>query len=283
MRNTIRRGMFLTATAGFALLGFGLGQASAAVPALPPLQATPNVPSLPQLPTPGLDTPSLGSLPTLPDTGLLGGITDTTASRSGLPATPKLPTAKDLPLLGGIADLPSLMDLVPQNDGLTGMADLPSLGEDSLPTADLPSNELGLPATETGDLPVGLDPQQLPQLPQLPAESSELTKAPVVQLPNTQRLPVVAQVDHNDITHKIVPNTDGVDVQGLPKPQVPDVADTPNAVKLPNATPKTPGMESLGLPTTLPVVSDIDTTMPSLDDLTGGTQLPTELPELPAV
>jgi hypothetical protein len=284
VRKTIRRGMFLTATAGFALLGFGMGQASAAVPTLPALQATPNVPSLPQLPTPGLGASPLDGFTTLPDSSFLTGLGGTaTGTRSGLPATPKLPTTKDLPLLGGIADMPSLMDLLPQQDGLGDLGAMPELGQDTLPTADLPTSGLGLPTAETGDLPVGLDPQALPQLPKTPTEASEVTKAPVVQLPTTNKLPVVAQVDHNDITHKLVPNTNGVDVQGLPKPQVPDVASTPNAVKLPTATPQTSGMQSLGLPHALPVVSDVDTTMPSIDDLTGGTELPTALPELPAV
>lgn len=284
MRKTTRRGMFLTATAGFALLGFGMGQASAAVPTLPALQATPNVPSLPQLPTPGLGASPLDGFTTLPDAGFLTGLGDTTTgSRSGLPATPKLPTAKDLPLLGGIADVPSVTDLLPEQNGLGDLAAMPELGQDALPTSDLPTSDLGLPTAQTGDLPVGLDPQALPKLPQTPAEASEVTKAPVVQLPTTNKLPVVAQVDHNDIAHKLVPNTNGVDVQGLPKPQVPDVAATPNAVKLPTAAPQTPGMQSLGLPNALPVVSDVDTTMPSVDDLTGGAKLPTELPELPAV
>lgn len=280
MRKTFRRGVFVTATAGFALLGFGLGQASAAVPALPP---APSVPSLPTLPT-----PSLTALPTplaLPDSSWLTGLGDT-SERSGLPATPslpKLPSAHDLPALGGIADLPGLTDLLPESSGLTDVAGLPDLGQDALPTTDLPTGELGLPSAEPGDLPVGVDPQQLPQLPQLPTESSEITKAPVVQLPTTNKLPVVAQVDHNDITHKLVPNTNGVDVQGLPKPQVPDVASAPGAVKLPTATPQTPGMQSIGVPAQLPLLSDVDTTTPSLDDLTGGTQLPTTLPELPAV
>jgi hypothetical protein len=284
VRKTIRRGMFLTATAGFALLGFGMGQASAAVPTLPPLQATPNVPSLPTLPTAGLGASPLDGFTTLPDASFLTGLGGTaTGMRSGLPAAPKLPTTKDLPLLGGIAQVPSIMDLLPQQSGLGNMAAMPGLGRDALPTADLPTSGLGLPTGKTGDLPVGLDPQELPQLPKTPTEASEVTKAPVVQLPTTNKLPVVAQVDHNDIAHKLVPNTNGVDVQGLPKPQVPDVASAPNAVKLPAATPQTSGMQSLGLPHALPVVSDVDTTMPSIDDLTGGAELPTELPELPAV
>ncbi|GAB3913359.1 hypothetical protein GCM10029964_122750 [Kibdelosporangium lantanae] len=283
MRKTISRGVLLTATAGFALLGFGLGQANALVPALPPLQATPNVPALPTLPA------SLTALPTLPDTSFLTGVGN---SRSSLPATPELPSvpslpsAKEVPGLGGLAGLPSVVDLLPQQDavaGLTSLDTVPDLDDQALPTEDLPTDELGLPSAESGALPVGLDPRQLPQLPKLPAEASAITKAPVVQLPETHRLPVVAQVDHNDITHKILPNTNGVDVQGLPKPEVPDLTSALGAVKLPTSTPQTPGMQSLGLPAQLPVVSDVDTTMPSLDDVTGGATLPTQLPALPAV
>lgn len=284
MRNNIRRGMFLTATAGFALLGFGMGQASAAVPSVPALPTVPTVPTVPSLPTGGLTAiPSLGD-----SSALLGGLGNFASDRSGLPTTPdlpKLPSAHDLPALGGLSGLPSLLDLMPEQGGLndlTGVGDLPSVGQDSLP--DLPTNQVGLPNADSGPLPVGVDPSQLPELPQLPSETGEITKAPVVQLPSTNKTPIVAQIDNNDITHKIIPNTDGIDVQGLPKPQVADLGNTPNAVKLPQATPHTPGMQSIGLPNKLPLVSDVDTTMPSLDDITGGTpDLPTQLPQLPAV
>jgi hypothetical protein len=290
VRKTISRGMLLTATTGFALLGFGLGQASAAVPAL----QAPTLPTLPTgtltgLPTGALPTGGLTTLPTLPDTGFLTGVGN---ERSALPTTPsldqlpKLPSAHDLPALGGIAALPSVTDLLPAQDavgGLTSLDTLPQLDQDALPTSDLPTSELGLPTTQTGDLPVGLDPQQLPGLPKLPSQTSDIVKAPIAQLPTTDRLPVVAQIDHNDVTHKIIPNTDGVSVPGLPKPQVPDLTSATNAVKLPTATPQTPGMQSLGLPAQLPVASGVDTTMPSLDDVTGGAELPTALPTLPAV
>lgn len=280
MRKTISRGMLLTATTGFALLGFGLGQANAIVPALPPLQATPNLPTLPTLPA------GLTALPTLPDTSFLTGVGNERSSLPAIPRLPALPSVKELPALGGVADLPGVMDLLPQQDAVGQLASvdtLPDLDDDALPTDDLPTDQLGLPSTETGDLPVGFDPRQLPQLPQLPAEASALTKAPLVQLPETHRLPIVAQIDHNDVTHKILPNTQGVDVPGLPKPQLPDLTSATNALKLPTSTPETPGMQSLGLPAKLPVVSDVDTTMPSLDDVTGGVALPTHLPALPAV
>ncbi|TCO64704.1 hypothetical protein [Actinocrispum wychmicini] len=261
MRKTIRRSMFLTATAGLALLGFGLGQASAAVPALPALPATPVVPAL---------LGKLTTIPALPDSSSwLTGFDDLTGDRSAMP-TPQLPA---------LGSLPGVMDLLPDHNllgNLSDATDLPNLGRDALPVADLPTDQLGLP--------VNVDSSKLPQLPQLPVQTSDITKAPIAELPNPSKMPLTAQVDYNDIANKIIPNTDGVDMQGLPKPQVPEVASTLNAVQLPTSTPLTPGMQSVGVPSKLPLVGDVDTTMPSVDDLTGGgLSMPKGTPQLPAV
>jgi hypothetical protein len=284
VRKTIRRGLFLTATAACAL-GFGFTQASAS--------PVPPVPTVPELPLSGISAltnlgqAGLPGLPGLPEFGL-----------PAVPEMPALPSGQqervlpgnELGDLVGLSELTDLKDVVGVGDFtdygmLTDMAGIDGLpGASDLPgAAELPTEEIGLPAVAPSALPVGLEPAAMPELPTLPSETSEITKAPVVQLPSTERVPLVAQIDHNDVTQKLVPNTDGVDVQGLPKPQVPDVASATDVVKLPATKPATPGMESVGVPSQLPVVPALDTTMPSLDDLTGGVDLPTQLPELPAV
>ncbi|MBP2321881.1 hypothetical protein JOF56_002266 [Kibdelosporangium banguiense] len=300
MRKTIRRGIFVTATAACAL-GFGLFQASAAtVPAFPgvpelPLTSLSNLgqgvavaPTMPTLPgVPGEDS---RSLPTdgIPAAGLVSSLTSLLGGlgapqRADLPGSDLAPEFSDLTSLLSLSETtqglgaPELGDVT----GVTEFADLPETGSVA---PELPAGDLGLPAATPGDLPVGLDTDQLPALPQVPSETNEITKAPVVDLPETDRLPVVAQVDHNDIAQKLVPNTDGVDVQGLPKPKVPNVASTPNAVKLPATAPHTPGMQSVGVPQQLPVLSGIDAPeAPSIHDVTGDLDLPAELPQLPKV
>lgn len=279
MRKTIRRGLILTATAACAL-GFGFTQASASP-----------VPPVPELPLSGLSAltnlgqAGLPGLPGMPEFGL-----------PGMPELPALPAGEEERVLPGgeLGDLIGLSELTDLKD-ITGIGDLTDYGMltdmagvEGLPgagdlPADLPTEEIGLPAVAPGELPIGLEPAAMPELPTLPSETSEITKAPVVQLPSTDRVPVVAQVDHNGLAQKLIPSTDGVDVQGMPKPQVPDVSSATNVVKLPSAAPVTPGMQSVGVPSQLPLVPAVDTTMPSLDDLTGGVDLPTELPELPAV
>jgi hypothetical protein len=113
-------------------------------------------------------------------------------------------------------------------------------------------------------------------VPQLPPVVTEFAKAPLAQLPSTQRLPL-AQIDHNNLAH-LVPNTDGVEITGLPETSLPPMGSAVDVVQLATSTPQTAGMESVGLPQRLPVVSDVDTTMPSVDDVTGGVDLPTQWP-----
>jgi hypothetical protein len=313
VRKTIRRGIFVTATAACAL-GVGLFQASAAtVPALPALPAVPELPltsltnlgqglavapTMPTLPAvPGEESRSLPGSDVSPVAGIISMLTSQLGSTGGLGA----PQRADLPgsdLAPELGDLTSLLSLAETTDGLgtpelgdvagvTEFAALPEtegLAPADLPTSGLPTGDLGLPAADPGALPVGLDTAQLPELPQVPTETNEITKAPVVNLPDSGRLPVAAQLDHNGIAQKLVPNTDGVNVQGLPKPQVPDVASTPDAVKLPATTPQTPGMQSVGVPQQLPVVSAVELPeAPSVHDVTGDLDLPAELPQLPAV
>lgn len=300
MRKTIRRGIFVTATAACAL-GFGLFQASAAtVPTLPavpelPLTSLTNLgqgiavaPTMPTLPgVPGEDS---RSLPTdgIPAADLVGSLTSLfgglgAPQRADLPGGDLAPEVSDLASLLSVAETtdglgtPELGDLA----GATELADLPT---DGLAPAELPTGDLGLPGATPGELPVGLQSDKLPALPQLPTETNEITKAPVVDLPETDRLPVVAQIDHNGLAQKLVPNTDGVDVQGLPKPEVPNLSATPDAVKLPATTPQKPGMQSVGVPQQLPVVSSVEVPeAPSIHDVTGDLDLPAELPQLPTV
>ncbi|MET0135205.1 MAG: hypothetical protein ABW215_16620 [Kibdelosporangium sp.] len=129
----------------------------------------------------------------------------------------------------------------------------------------------------------GLTSSGLPGSMPLHTLPEEIGHAPLAQLPATDRLPVVATVEHNNLPSKVIPNTEGVSVQGVRKPHLPDVA-AADALRLPN-TPAThdtkEGMQSVGLPAQLPGASVVDTTAPSLHDLTGA-ELP-ELPELPEV
>jgi hypothetical protein len=251
------------------------------------VSVSPTLPAVPgdesrALPTDGLPLAGLLS----PLSSLLGGV-----SGVGVPQRADLPAGDVAPELGELTSMLSTSETTealgaPQLGDVNGVTDFAGVPTE-LPTSDLPTSDLGLPATAPGELPVGLDTAELPKLPKLPADANlvnEITKAPVVDLPQTDRLPVVAQVDHNGIVQKLVPNTDGVDVQGLPKPEVPDVASAPNAVKLPATTPQTPGMQSIGLPQELPVASAVDVPQaPSIHDVTGDLAVPAQLPQLPAV
>ncbi|MFC0115681.1 hypothetical protein [Kibdelosporangium aridum] len=266
MRKTIRRGVLVTATAACAL-GFGLFQASATVPTVPelPLSGLGALTNVGQGFGEGLAvTPTMPTLPTLPG-----------EQRSDLPTG-------DLASFGELTELVAMQDLtqgLTDLDGFSEFAELPE-AEGLVPTDGLPTEDLGAPS----DLPIGLDPSALPAVPQLPTETNEILDAPVVDVPDTERLPLVAQVDHNGIAQKLVPNTDGVDVQGVPAPEVPNLSTAPDAVKLPATSPQTPGMQSVGLPQQLPVVSGVDLPeAPSIHDVTGDVDLPAELPELPAV
>lgn len=260
MRNTIRRGILVTATAACAL-GFGLSSASAAT--------VPTLPGVPELPLTSLTdlgqaTAIAPTLPTLPGE----------QSRS-LPGGDLLSTAGDV---DGLTELLALSDTAPD---LTGLPESGGLAP------KLPTGDLGLPAVDPGALPLGLDPSQVPLLSLLryaPTVVDAATKAPLVDVPDTDRLPVVAQVDHNNVPQKLVPNTDGVDVHGVSKPDVPDVTSAQDAVKLPSSAPQTPGMQSVGLPQRLPVVSELDLPEgPSVHDVTGDLDLPGALPQLLAV
>ena len=251
---------------------------------------------------PGADMAGLGALTSALPVGGLTELVDLSNVGKGLSVSPTLPTnlpgqTRSLPggdvapELGELTSLVSTSETTealgaPQLGDVNGVTDFAGLPTE-LPTNDLPTSDLGLPATAPGALPVGLDTAQLPALPKLPAgadQINEITKAPVVDLPQTDRLPVVAQIDHNGIVQKLIPNTDGVEVQGLPKPEVPDVASAPNAVKLPTTTPQTPGMQSIGLPQELPIASAVAVPQaPSIHDVTGDLAVPAQLPQLPAV
>lgn len=102
MRNSIRRGLFVIATAGFALLGFGLAQASAATPALP------SVPSVPSLPTmPGMDgLDGIGGLDGLGGFGDVATMRKLPAGTKGLPGVDT--TMPGLGDLSGATKLPTL-------------------------------------------------------------------------------------------------------------------------------------------------------------------------------
>jgi hypothetical protein len=87
MLRTIRRGVLLAAAAGVTLIGLGLGQASAALPALPTAGLPLAVPALPGAALP-LDP---GALPTnsLPSAGTLP--VDAKLPSAGLPDATKAP------------------------------------------------------------------------------------------------------------------------------------------------------------------------------------------------
>nr|WP_042183937.1 hypothetical protein [Kibdelosporangium sp. MJ126-NF4]CEL15969.1 hypothetical protein [Kibdelosporangium sp. MJ126-NF4]CTQ93893.1 hypothetical protein [Kibdelosporangium sp. MJ126-NF4] len=270
MRKTIRRGVLITATAACAL-GFGLGQASAT-----------GLPGVPELPLSNLAAPlsNLGSgvtaaptMPTLP--GLPG------EQRSDLP----LDTGNlaDIAGLGQLTNLTNLTDLL---GGASGLASTKDLAPTDL-SSELPTGDLGLDLMK--GLPIGLDQHALPGLPSLPTggPTTILDAAPTVLGSSTEKLPVMAQIDNN-IPETLVPNTDGVSVYGVPKPQVPNMGTATDAVKLPTPEPVTPGTtHSIGLPRELPLVSELGLgsagSLPSGTDLLKGAALPTELPQLPTV
>ncbi|MCE7005127.1 hypothetical protein LWC34_20180 [Kibdelosporangium philippinense] len=266
MRKTIRRGVLVTATAACAL-GFGFFQASAAP-----------VPTVPGLPLSGLST--LSNVGQGFGEGLA--VSPTTPTLPGLPGETRSDLPTDLTGFGELADMLAVQDLtqgLTDLDGVSEFADLPET--DGMVPTDLPAaDDLGLPAAP----PVGLDPSKLPMMPSLPSETNEILDAPVVDVPDTDRLPLQAQLDHNGVAQKLIPNTKGVDVHGVPQPELPNLSSTPDAVKLPATAPQTPGMQSVGLPQQLPVVSSVDTPeVPSIHDVTGDVELPTELPTLPTV
>lgn len=125
MLSTIRRGVLMAAAAGITLLGLGLGQASAAVPALPGA-------SLPALPVAAPALPVNANVPTLG--------AKTPATPGDLSAV-KAPGVQNVNVAGIGSDkgasLPKI-GLVPNVGGTTvdGVR-LPSLGQDSsLPTPD---------------------------------------------------------------------------------------------------------------------------------------------------
>jgi hypothetical protein len=240
MRKTIARGVLL-ATAGLALIGFGMGQASAAIGPLPPVQFTPAVPDVPAL-------PAASALP-----GGLGNVANVASA-----ALPSDTITTDR------SDLPGAMDVLPEHAAVGGVVDSVA----PLDT-DLPLQQIGVPAR--------VDAGKLPPPPETPALAKEVGKAPVAQLPATDKLPVVAQVDHNNLAH-LVPNTDGVEISGMPKTSMPAMGSAVDVVQPVTSTPQTAGMESAGLPQQLPVVSDVDTTMPGVEDVTGSLDMPTQWP-----
>jgi hypothetical protein len=240
MRKTIARGVLL-ATAGLALIGFGMGQASAAVGPLPPVQFTPHVPTVPALP----------AMPALP--AGLSGVADLAGA-----ALPSDAITMDR------SDLPGVMDVLPEHAPVAAVVD------------SVAPLDTGLPLEQVG-VPARIDAAKLPSVPQMPTLAREIGKAPLVQLPATDKLPMVAQIDHNNLGH-LLPNTDGIGISGLPQTSLPQMGSAVDVVQLMTSTPQTAGMESVGLPQELPVLSQVDTTMPSADDLTGGLDMPTQWP-----
>jgi hypothetical protein len=317
VRKTIRRSMFLTATAGLALLGLGLGQASAAVPTLPALPPAPGVPTLPTVESPlsslsnlanlddqaDLDAqdaeraglprtsglPLVGGLPLLGDLtnklglekllGGLGGLTGqggaggltnaagglgglTGAGRSGLPVGKGLPSLSDAPALGKISEVPSLMDLLFTLGGLTGVGNTPGM------PSTLPTEGAQLPSAETGEM-------------NLPSAKPQMIQTPTGQVPVTskKKLPVAPVTDPGNALDKLLSTTNAADVQGLNKPQVPDLSSAPAPGDLLASAPALAGLDGVALPDT----SDVEGTVQDVEGLVGGTDLLTDVTELTAV
>ncbi|CAM3600073.1 hypothetical protein KIPE111705_16270 [Kibdelosporangium persicum] len=293
MRKTIRRSIFVTATAACAV-GFGLFQAAAAP-----------VPTVPELPLSGL-----GALTNLDS---LSNLTESTSLLPTMPTMPTMPGAEsrnlplgDLPLgdltgtgelddllkaaslakdLLGLGDLTDMAGLLPTQDLLTTKQLLPTDGlpiqdvlaaegtvaTEGLPTDGLaPSNlltgDLGLPTASLDGLP--LDLSQLIPLPKLPTRPSDITDSPIVDMLQQHRLPLLGEDGHKRLVEKVARGVDGVDVQEVANSEAAAADSQTDIPQLPATAPQTVSVQSGGVPENLPAVSGVETPgMPSINDL----------------
>ncbi|MET0234419.1 MAG: hypothetical protein ABW224_07255 [Kibdelosporangium sp.] len=123
----------------------------------------------------------------------------------------------------------------------------------------------------------------LTNLPNLTDLGQGLTLSPTLPGAESRSLPVDAGLPIGDIDvpaatsgvpsiddDGLIPVTDGVDVQGMPGPQVPDLTSVANTVQLPTITTLTPGPQGIGLPLETPVLSGVAVpSAPAVHDLTG--------------